>query len=229
MFWIHTQTKPWVPFLNFVQIFSQSLPYLSGKFCSQCFEFHWQHLQCTPGVLWKARNFKLGYTAWIFSLYFQLPYLPEETCFQQAGPWKIPVRLCWDLLTTTRRYQPACHYFKKVKKSQLWKKDLSYRPFSWFSTCSLSLPTSGTDLKSRKGLCSGPSPIPHIGFGCWKGDLIRILYTTALDSRLALIHTERKSYKNTCTEYVWARGSWGGTTEHGNLTHRLQLSLFLRL
>jgi hypothetical protein len=24
-------------------------------------------------------------TAWIFPLYFQLPYLPEETCFQQAG------------------------------------------------------------------------------------------------------------------------------------------------
>jgi hypothetical protein len=24
-------------------------------------------------------------TAWIFLLHFQLPYLPEETCFQQAG------------------------------------------------------------------------------------------------------------------------------------------------
>jgi len=24
-------------------------------------------------------------TAWIFTSYFQLPYLPEETCFQQAG------------------------------------------------------------------------------------------------------------------------------------------------
>jgi hypothetical protein len=23
--------------------------------------------------------------AWIFPLYFQLPYLPEETCFQQGG------------------------------------------------------------------------------------------------------------------------------------------------
>jgi hypothetical protein len=22
---------------------------------------------------------------WIFPLYFQLPYLPEETCFQEAG------------------------------------------------------------------------------------------------------------------------------------------------
>jgi hypothetical protein len=39
-----------------------------------------------------------------------------------------------------------------------------------------------------------------------KGDLIRILYTTALDSRLALIHTERKFYTNTCTEYVCAAG-----------------------
>jgi hypothetical protein len=24
-------------------------------------------------------------TAWIFPLYFHLPYLPEETCFQRAG------------------------------------------------------------------------------------------------------------------------------------------------
>jgi hypothetical protein len=24
-------------------------------------------------------------TAWVFPLYFQLPYLCEETCFQQAG------------------------------------------------------------------------------------------------------------------------------------------------
>jgi hypothetical protein len=24
-------------------------------------------------------------TVWIFPLYFQLPYLPEETCFQQWG------------------------------------------------------------------------------------------------------------------------------------------------
>jgi len=24
-------------------------------------------------------------TAWIFPLYFQLPYLPEKTCSQQAG------------------------------------------------------------------------------------------------------------------------------------------------
>jgi hypothetical protein len=24
-------------------------------------------------------------TAWVFHLYFQLPYRPEETCFQQAG------------------------------------------------------------------------------------------------------------------------------------------------
>jgi hypothetical protein len=38
--------------------------------------------------------------AWIFPWYFQLPYLPEETCFQQAGS-SSPVE----------GYQPACHYF----------------------------------------------------------------------------------------------------------------------
>jgi hypothetical protein len=39
------------------------------------------------------------------------PYLPEETCFQQARSSAVEdTRLCWDLLTS-RRYQPACHYF----------------------------------------------------------------------------------------------------------------------
>ncbi len=31
------------------------------------------------------RTMYMKSTAWIFPLYFQLPYLPEETCFQQAG------------------------------------------------------------------------------------------------------------------------------------------------
>jgi hypothetical protein len=30
--------------------------------------------------------------------------------------WKVPARVDWDL--TSGRYKPACHYFKKVKKSQ---------------------------------------------------------------------------------------------------------------
>jgi hypothetical protein len=28
-------------------------------------------------------------TAWIFHLYFQLPYRPEETCFQRAGSYVV--------------------------------------------------------------------------------------------------------------------------------------------
>jgi ABC-type sulfate/molybdate transport systems ATPase subunit len=32
------------------------------------------------GKVWATQS-----TAWIFTLYFQLPYLPEETCFQQVG------------------------------------------------------------------------------------------------------------------------------------------------
>jgi hypothetical protein len=28
-------------------------------------------------------------TAWIFPLYFQLTYLPEETCFQQVGSYAV--------------------------------------------------------------------------------------------------------------------------------------------
>jgi hypothetical protein len=43
-------------------------------------------------------------TAWIFPLYFQLPCLPEETCFQQAGSSVVEgtSRLYWDLLTSGR-------------------------------------------------------------------------------------------------------------------------------
>jgi hypothetical protein len=32
--------------------------------------------------------------------------------------WKVPARPYWDLLAS-ERYQPACHYFLKVKKSLL--------------------------------------------------------------------------------------------------------------
>ncbi len=35
-------------------------------------------------------------TAWIFPLYFQLPYLPEETCFHQGG------------IFCGGRYRPGC-------------------------------------------------------------------------------------------------------------------------
>jgi hypothetical protein len=41
-------------------------------------------------------------TAWIFPLYFQLPYLPEETCARKKRSkrdlvrWKVPARLNWD-------------------------------------------------------------------------------------------------------------------------------------
>jgi hypothetical protein len=38
--------------------------------------------------------------AWIFPLYFQLPYLPEETCFQQGGGPSV----------VEGTSQPACHY-----------------------------------------------------------------------------------------------------------------------
>jgi hypothetical protein len=68
--------------------------------------------------------------AWIFPLYFQFRYLPEETCFQQAGSsvvkviclkkpvfskqdllWsKVIARLYWDFLTSGR-HQPVCYYF----------------------------------------------------------------------------------------------------------------------
>ncbi len=62
-------------------------------------------------------------TAWIFSLYFQLPYLPEETCFQQAGSsdqWKVPASL--SLFLKSEKI-PALLYVGK---------GLEYRPFRDF-------------------------------------------------------------------------------------------------
>jgi hypothetical protein len=47
-----------------------------------------------------------------FSFYFQLHYLPEENCFQQAGSSVVEGTSQAVLgLVTSRRYQPACHYF----------------------------------------------------------------------------------------------------------------------
>ncbi len=60
--------------------------------------------------------------------------------------WKARARLNSDLLTSGR-YQPACHYFWKNPSSALHRKRTI-------------VPASGTDLKSWKGLYSGPSPIP---------------------------------------------------------------------
>jgi hypothetical protein len=53
-------------------------------------------------------------TAWIISLYFQLLYMSEKTCFQQAGSSAVEgtsqARLYWDVLISGS-YQPACRYF----------------------------------------------------------------------------------------------------------------------
>ncbi len=42
------------------------------------------------GKVWATQS-----TAWISNLYFQLPYVPEETCFQQVDLlwWKVPASL----------------------------------------------------------------------------------------------------------------------------------------
>jgi hypothetical protein len=48
--------------------------------------------------------------AYVFPLCFQLPYLPEETCFQLAGSSPVLARLYWDFLTSGG-FHSACHYF----------------------------------------------------------------------------------------------------------------------
>ncbi len=76
--------------------------------------------------------------------------------------WKVPARLNWDLLTSRR-------YLQHVTISKNWKNLSSplhrngnlVQVVLWFLTCSLGLLALGTDLKSRKGLYSGPSPIQN--------------------------------------------------------------------
>jgi len=44
--------------------------------------------------------------AWILPLYFQLPYLPQETCFQQAGS-SAAEGTSQAILLISGRYQPV--------------------------------------------------------------------------------------------------------------------------
>jgi hypothetical protein len=57
----------------------------------------------------------------------------------------------------------------KNPSSDLHRKRTWVQALPWISTCSLGLPASGTDLKSRKGLYSGPSPIQFVLRACPTG------------------------------------------------------------
>ncbi len=73
----------------------------------------------------------------------------------------VPARLYWDLLISGRL--PG----QRVTISKMWKNPSSalsrkgtwVQALLWFLTCSLGIPASRTDLKSRKGLYSSLSPI----------------------------------------------------------------------
>ncbi len=58
--------------------------------------------------------------AWIFPLYFRLPYLPEETCFQQTGSSAVegPSQVVLGS-SDQRNVLASVSLFLKVKKSQL--------------------------------------------------------------------------------------------------------------
>jgi hypothetical protein len=74
-------------------------------------------------------------TAWIFPLYFQLPYLLEETYFQQAGSSAVEVTSQTVLGFSDQRRVPASvSLFRKSEK--IWAllyagKGPEYRPFSY--------------------------------------------------------------------------------------------------
>jgi hypothetical protein len=71
-------------------------------------------------------------------------------------PWKVPASLHWDLLTSGRYHPSVSLFLKSEKKALLYVgKGPKYMPFAIFN-CSFSLLALGTDLKSQKGLYSGP-------------------------------------------------------------------------
>jgi hypothetical protein len=79
----------------------------------------------------------------IFLCIFSSPYLPEETCFQQVGS-----------SAEEGSSQPVIISKKWEKNPGSDRKTTWVQFLPWFFTCSLGLPASGIDLKSRKGLYS---------------------------------------------------------------------------
>jgi hypothetical protein len=129
-----------------------------GKTYSQVFKiskFEYAYTRSNSNSFPKCKN-----TVWIFPLYFQLPYLPEETCFQQWGSSAVECTSQAVLGSSNQLKVPTSLslFLKSEKIPDLLYlgKGPQYRP----------LPVLGTDLKSQKGLYSGPSPIHKI-FICW--------------------------------------------------------------
>ncbi len=134
-----------------------------GKTYSQVFKiakFEYAYTRSNSNSFPKSKN-----TVWIFPLYFQLPYLPEETCFQQLGSSAVErtsQASTQAVLGSSNQLKVPTSlslFLKSEKIPALLSvgKGPEYRP----------LPVVlGIDLKSRKGLYSGPSPIHRI-FICW--------------------------------------------------------------
>ncbi len=105
----------------------------------------------------------------VFSYVFSA-HLPEETCFQQAGSSAVEGTSQALLGSSDQRMVPASlSLFLKSEKLPALKRT-QVQALPWFSTYSLGLPASGTHLKSRKGLYSGPSPVQnsiHILYMRW--------------------------------------------------------------
>jgi hypothetical protein len=120
-----------------------------------------------------------------FLCIFRLLYMREETCFQQASGILCGGRYppgCTGIFWPAERTRQPVTISKKWKNpsSALCRKRTWVQALPWFSTCSLGLPASGTDLKSQKGhLYSGPSQKPNLQGGgqiyriWWRGKFIR--------------------------------------------------------
>ncbi len=177
---------------------------------------------------------------WIFHLYFQLAYLPEETCFQKAGSSAVEgtSRAVLGSSLVQGTSQP-------ITISKKWKnpsfalpgKKTWVQALPWFLTCSLSLPTLGTDLKSREGL-TGPSPIHKVPSTFWDWFQFR----QSKKERERESQSKKDSYVKNSTTWKWMgvpgttikmwRASWQNKNNNNNsppLCRRRGLSTRLQL
>jgi hypothetical protein len=90
-------------------------------------------LEMSKMQIYKELSTQKVSTTWIFPLYFQLRYLPEETCFQQGGSSAVERTSQGVLGSSHQRKVPASLFLKSEKIPGLLcrGKGPVLRPFSY--------------------------------------------------------------------------------------------------
>jgi hypothetical protein len=97
-------------------------------------------------------------SVWIFPLYFHLPawrYLFSASGILYGGRYQPGSIGIFSPVEGTSQPVTISKKWKKISCA-LHRERTWIQALPWFLTCSLGLPGSGTDLKSQKGLYSGP-------------------------------------------------------------------------